>query len=259
MSDAAVSANPAPGGRDLKPWLAPVAVVLALVIGLGAIVVLSRRAAAPDAPPDPPSFTAPVKANPVEAHNVQSVAGGTIRIASGADASGGAVLKDLEATASTRFDLLAPMVNSEIATGDWVQLIGVPNQVKSFAVRSVIVTPGGGQPGEDGLVRSPGGFVGFEATQDPNERPVLAGRVTGIASREGTTETARGLRPVVYTVLTLEGQSGTFTVDLQDGGAVPLWKVTAGSRESVQDGDRVAFRQGESPVSAVLVFPGGAQ
>ncbi len=259
MSDGATAVASSPDGRDLKPWIAPVAIVLALVIGLGAIVLLSRRAAAPDAPPEAPAYTAPAKSSPMQAYDVQSVSGTTIRVAAGADTSTGAVTKDLETTATTRFETLQPIANGDVAVGDWLQIIGVPNQVKAFAIRTVIVTAGGGTPDAEGFVRSPGGFVGFEATQDANERPVLAGRVTAISSREGTTETAQGLKPVTYTVLTLEGPSGVFTVDLQDGANVPIREIVARTREDVTDGDRLAYAAGDGPVAAVLVLPGGAQ
>lgn len=256
---AAVTATP-PGGRDLKPWLAPVAVVLFLVAGLGAIVVLSRRAAAPDAPSNPAPFTAPAAAHPMQAFDVQGVRGSTIRIASSGNPGGqGAVTQDLQTTPSTNWELLETITNDDIKAGDWVQLIGIPNPVRAFSIRSVVVTPDGGAVDDEGFVRSAGGFLGFEATQDENERPILAGKVTATTSRQGTTETARGLKDVIYTVLTLDGPSGTFTVDLQDGADIALYRIKAGSQGDVRDGDRLAYAAGDGPVAAVLVLPGGAQ
>lgn len=256
---AAIAATP-PGGRDLKPWIAPIAVVLFLVIGLGAIVVLSRRVAAPDAPSNPGPFSPPAAARPMQAFDVQGIAGDTIRIASGGSTgSSGAVTQDLSATPSTKWEFLEAVANADIQAGDWVQLIGIPNPVRAFSIRSVVVTAGGGTVDAEGFVRSPGGFLGFEATQDANERPILAGKVTAVASRQGTTETARGLKDVTYTVLTLEGPSGALTVDLQDGADIALYRIKAGTQADVRDGDRVAYPAGDGPATAVLVLPGGAQ
>lgn len=260
MSESAVVAAPPPGGRDLKPWIAPIAVVLLLVVGLGAIVVLSRRAAAPDAPSNPAPFSAPAPAHPTQAFDVQDISGGTIRIASGGSTgSSGAVTQDLPATSATKWEILESIGNADIKAGDWVQLIGIPNPVRAFSIRSVVVTPGGGAVDEEGFVRSAGGFLGFEATQDANERPILAGKVTAVTSRQGTTETARGLRDVTYTVLSLDGPSGTLTVDLQDGADIALYRIEQGTQADVRDGDRVAYAAGDGPAASVLVLPGGAQ
>ena len=167
--------------------------------------------------------------------------------------------KDLPASEAIRWEVLQRITPAVVKVGDWVTIIGIPNAVRSFSIRSVVVFPAGSKPGEEGIVRSEGQFAGHEAAQDPLEKPVFGGTVLSIGSRDGTTETARGLRPATYTVVTVQGLAGTFTLDLQNETTFALSRLVAGQASDVKDGDRVAFVPTDGVPAAVLVLPGGAQ
>ena len=248
---------PSPERRDLRVWIAPVILVLLLVAGMGAIVVLSRRANTTEAPAPAAAFVLPAPARPITALNVSEVSGSTIKL-SNADKSSG-IGRDLPASEAIRWEVLQRIAPADVKVGDWVTIIGIPNAVRSFSIRSVVVFPAGSKPGEEGIVRSEGQFAGHEAAQDPLEKPVFGGTVMSLGSRDGTTEVARGLRPATYTVVTVQGPAGTFTLDLQNETTFALSRLVAGQASDVKDGDRVAFVPTDGVPAAVLVLPGGAQ
>lgn len=228
-----------------------------LVGGLAAIFVLSSRANSTEAPPEPAAFATPLPVRPMLGYDVRQVSPGSFQLASAGQAGGQELT--LTVTPDMTWEVLERFPESEIAIGDYITVIGVPNAVRSFSIRSVVVFPGDSTPGEDGIVRTENGFAGFEAARDPLEKPIMSGRVTALAQREGTTETARGLVPAQFTVVTFEGPGGPVTLDLQNGADFALHRVAPATAEDVRDGDRLAFADTEGEPEAILILKGGAQ
>lgn len=250
-------ALPAGSPRGSRPWLAPAAVLVFLVAGLGAIIFLSSRANTTEAPPEPAAFATPVPARPVLGYDVRQAAPGSFQLASAGQASGQE--RTLTVTPDMTWEILERFPESEIAVGDYITVIGVPNAVRAFSIRSVVVFPANSTPGDDGIVRTENGFAGYEAARDPLEKPIMSGRVTALAQREGTTETARGLVPATFTVVTFEGPGGPVTLDLQNGADFALHRVAPATAEDVTDGDRLAFADDGNEPEAILILKGGAQ
>ncbi len=243
--------------RNLRTWLAPAAVVLALVFGLGTIVFLSSRANTSEAPPEPAAFATPVPVRPVLGFDVRQATPGSFQLASAGQASGQE--RTLTVTPDIRWEILEPVSEADITIGEWLTVIGVPNAVRAFSIRSVVVFPATSTPGEDGLLRSASGFSGYEAARDPLEKPILSGKVIRLSQREGTTETARGSVPATYTVVTIQTPGGEVDVDLQNGKEFALHRVAPAEAGDVQDGDRLAFAATDGEPQAILILPGGAQ
>ncbi len=203
------------------------------------MLVLAQRAAKPDAPAEPRPFVAPSTIHPSAAFDVQRVEGATFTV------SGGGNNKDsLQMTlpSGARVEVLTPITPADLHAGDWMTVIGVPNAVKSFAIRSIVVVGSPTAPTADGIVLTPGGFAGNEAGRDPKELPILGGTIDHVGSQSATLQT----------------MSGPVTVDF--AGAPPLRKVRAGAIADVQEGDRLAFLTvgGAPDMGAVLVLVGGA-
>ncbi len=210
-----------------------------LLAGLATVLVLAQQAAKPDAPAEPRPFAPPSTIHPSVAFDVQRVEGATFTV------SGSGKNKDsLQITlpASARVEVLTPITPADLHARDWMTVIGVPNAVKSFAIRSIVVVGSPGAPGADGIVLTQGGFAGNEAGRDPKELPILGGTVDRASSQGATLQTV----------------SGPMTVDF--AAAPPLRKVRAGSIADIHEGDRLAcLTVGGTPdMSAVLVLAGGA-
>lgn len=243
--------------RNLRTWLAPAAVVFALILGLGAIVFLSSRANTTEAPPGVAAFATPIPVRPVFGFDVRQATPGSFQLASAGQASGQE--RTLTITPNIKWEILEPVSETEIVVGDWLTVIGVPNAVRAFSIRSVVVFPATSTPGEDGLLRSSNGFSGYEAARDPVEKPILSGKVIRLSQREGTTETARGSVPATYTVVTIQAPGGEVDIDLQNGKEFALHRVAPSDATAVQDGDRLAFAATDGEPQAILILPGGAQ
>ena len=221
--------------RGLPAWLAPVALLLLIASAFATVLLLSRRAAAPDVPPEPPAFRPPAAARPVSAHDVQQVVAGRVTLSDGS--------RDVPLAPDVRVEVLRPIPPDQVRTGDWLAVIGIANEVRNFSIRSLVLIPGGGAPDAEGVVRSPGGFVGHEASRDQSERPLLGGVVTASDGR----------------TVTLQGPTGPVTVDLAPN--APLRRLAEARPDEIREGDRIAFAGtgGVSDARAVLVLPGGAR
>jgi hypothetical protein len=223
--------------RSFPAWAPLLLLVVGIVSAATAVILLARRAAEPDAPPPPPAFQAPSANLPVTALDVQQVAGGRLTLSDGS--------RDVALRPDARVERLERATAEQVRVGDWLAVIGIPNEVRNFSIRSLVLLGSDPAPaGVDGVVRSRGGFAGYEASRDQSERPLLAGRVTGVA----------GMR------LSLEGPTGPMMVDLTP--QAPLYRLVEGRAADLQEGDRIAFHAGGSSAgdaTSVLVLPGGAR
>ena len=148
--------------------------------------------------------------------------------------------RKLTITAGLRIERMTPITTADVRVGEWLTAVGIPNQVKNFAVRALVLLPGGGTPASDGFVRSAGGFVGHESSQSQDDRPILGGTVERI---EGST--------IVLTTV-----AGTVNVRAEAG--TPIFRLEAGSAKDVGEGARLAGTFGESdPVSILVQRPAG--
>jgi hypothetical protein len=221
--------------RRAPSWLAPTVLALAVVAALAAVLLLARRAAAPDVPPEPAPFQAPEPARPMSALDVIQASDGRLALSDGS--------RDVAFRPDARIEVLQPATATQIRPGAWLAVIGVPNEVRNFAVRSLVIIDAAAAPDGEGVVRSPAGFAGHEAARDQAERPIVGGVV----------ERVDGQR------VTLGGPTGPITVDLTP--AAPLRRLVQGQAGDIHEGDRIAFAAGRpaADAPAVLVLPGGAR
>ena len=219
--------------QRMPAWLPLMALLLLIAGAFATVLLLSRRAAAPDVPPEPPAFQPPGAARPISVHDVQQVVAGRLTLSDGS--------RDVPLAADVRVEVLRPTPPEEVRIGDWLAVIGIANEVRNFSIRSLVLIPGGGPPDAEGVVRSPGGFAGHEASRDQAERPLLGGVVTASDGR----------------TVTLQGPTGSVRIDLAPN--APLRRLAEGRPDEVREGDRIAFvgsgRVGDA--RAVLVLPGG--
>jgi len=212
-----------------------VALLVAIVAAFAAVILLARRAAEPDVPPEPVAFRPPAPAHPVIALDVQQASGGRVSLSDGS--------RDVTVAQDARIEVQRPATAAEIRPGDWLAAIGVPNEVRNFSIRSLVLIAEPAAPDADGVVRSPGGFAGHETSRDPSERPLLGGVV----------EAVDGPR------VTLRGPTGPIAVTLTPN--APLRRLSQGGTGDVHEGDRIAFIGADAlgDARSVLVLPGGAR
>ena len=232
-------------------------IFLAVLAALATAVYLSGRVG-DDPPPAAPAFEPPVAAS-LPRFEVRSVSGGSALLV--ADAARG---QSAEATrpldlANATIELLRPISPSDIRPGDRVTVIGVFNPVRNFAVRAVVVMTGGGTEGEFPV--SSGGFLGFEASKDSVERPLLAGTVLALEPYESTIEQvdSQGKANPARMAgqrLTLDRKPVPFRLDLLEGSRT--YRLEPGSAAAIAPGGRVALREGGGR-TAVLVLPAAVQ
>lgn len=220
--------------RRVPAWSVPLALVGVLLVSVGLTLALARRSASPDTPPQPPAFVPPLPSIPVQAFDVQQ-----------AGASGVWLANDrapLQLRTDARVEALVPATLMDVQPGQWLAVIGVPNEVRNFSIRSLLLLPPG-QPDADGVLRSPGGFAGHEASRDPAERPLLG----GIVDRADAT------------TLTLRGPDGPVIIQFTPN--APLRRLSQTAVSAIAEGDRVAVLgdRAVSDASALLVLPGGAR
>jgi hypothetical protein len=224
-----------PSRRLLPAWLPPVLLVAAIVAAFAGVLLLAQRAAEPDVPPEPAAFQPPVPVRPVTALDVQQAAAGRLALSDGS--------RDISLADGAGIEILRPATASDIRPGDWLTVIGIPNEVRNFSIRSLVLIADPSAPDGEGVVRSTGGFAGHETSRDQSERPLLGGVV----------ESVDGVRVV------LRGPSGPVTVMLTPN--APLRRLEQGRPDQVREGDRIAFVGTErlSDARHVLVLPGGAR
>jgi hypothetical protein len=147
---------------------------------------------------------------------------------------------EIDLPSGVQVELLTPIGAADVRAGDHVTVSGVPNDVRNFAVRRVVVQAKPGAADVDGFARSPAGFIGDETQTDPIERTIIGGTVISIAGN----------------VLSLRGLNGVVTIALAN--SAPLFRLETSTASAIREGDRLASRPfvaGTAP-SAVLVEPG---
>ena len=233
------------GARSRLPqWLLPLLLGVVLVGLLVTVVVLARRASEPDAPPEPAAFAAPAAATAVLVFDVEAADAGRLRLSGGEGAARQSGV-DLVLPPSAAADLLEPAAAADLKAGDWLTVAGIPNEVKNFSIRALVVLAGTGAPGPDGFVRSPGGFTGGEASRDARERPVLGGVIERVDGSNVALKTTAG--PVTVTLTA----------------SAPLRRLRTATAQEIRAGDRIALwatRDGQPDTGrGVLVLVGGAR
>jgi len=203
-----------------------------------AVVVLSQTLGGSDEPPAPPPFVPPA-VSAISALDVKQRAGDRIVVSldkGPSDPNGGS--RDLALTSSTRIEVLRAITASGIHAGDQVTVIGIPNEVKNFSIRSIVVQTAAAEASGQAAL-SPGGFAGHEVSRSRAERPLAAGTVERV---DGNT-------------VVMKGAAGPMVLALDNA---RLFRLEQGSADDIQEGDRVAGAfDGQGPLQAILVLPGG--
>lgn len=219
--------------RPNRQWLVPSAGLVLLVIALAAVIILAREGGKSGAPPRSGPFERPATEQSTAVYTVQQVSDGQIRFA----LADGAPAPDVAVPPGAKVELLRPATPADIQPGEWVTVFGVTNEVLNFAIRFVVAIPGA-TADPDGVARSPGGFAGHEANAQPEESPLVSGRVVSVSGSS----------------LVLEGPTGQMTVEA--GESAPLFRLTEGAIADIREGDRVAFPASDGkadPVAAAVL------
>lgn len=219
-------------------WLLPLGLAVMVIAGLATVLVLANQAAEPDAPPAAPAFSPP-EPLPYVAYDVERNQAGTLRLSGG---PGGAI--ELNVAAGTDIWLLEPATLADLEAPMVVNVIAIPNEVRNFAIRSVVFGPSGdgGSITGDEFMPVASDFAGHEASAEPAEKPVMSGIV-------------RSIQGNVLNVLQNGGSNATIEID----GSAPLRIVTPVGVEAIRPGYRVAFHLDAAgnpdPARGVLVLP----
>lgn len=187
-------APPSPPGR--RQYIAPAVFAVLIVVVLAAVVALAQRSGGSGAPPRPGAFVGPVDPRPFVVYSVQQVSGGNIIFGSGE----GQPVRDVSIGPSTAVEVLRAEPFDGIQVGDWVTLIGVPNNVRTFALRGIVVISSPDADRYNGFALTAGGFLGHEVSRDRAERPAVGGLVTAIGASSLTLEAPEGRAPVTVNV-----------------------------------------------------------
>jgi hypothetical protein len=210
------------------------AVLVVLAGTLAAIVLASRQTAGGEAPPEAPPF-AGFDPETFARFSVRTVEPGrAVLIADAEPGQSTDATRDLD-PAGAAIEVLRPIAPADIRPGDRLTVVAVQNDVRNFAIRSIVIQRDGTADG-NGVVRSPLGFVGSEASMDLAERAVMGGVVQSPADG----------------VLTLERDGAPLTVTLTEGSFV--YSLEPGTSADLHAGDRVAVSD-ETSQPRVLVLP----
>ncbi len=217
ISTATDSPQAPPRGR-LPQWFVPVGLGGLFLALIATTLFLAHRASRSDAPPEPPPFAGPAPVNPTTPFDVENANAGALNLQSGLSAQ--SLQVTLVPPAPVEF--LEPAAPSTIVSGEVVTIIGIPNEVKSFSIRLIVVMPPTAPLDSDGIARSPSGFAGHESERDQKERPILSGTVGSISGK----------------TIVLTTAAGAVTLDLEP--TAPLRRWRAGTGADVKPTDRLA-------------------
>jgi hypothetical protein len=229
--------------RPRASWVVPLGFGVVVLGTLIAVVVLSQHVGKSVSRPAAAPFVLPADTSGIVRLDVKQAGGGRLTLAA-PPVKGQAAPPDHELTpgASTRIELLTPIGGvGEIKQGEWVSVIGIPNEVRNFSIHSVVVLPAGGQLGADHVMRSAGGFGGNEAAPGGKEQVIVGGPL----------ERIDGL------LLTLTYPAGPVQVQITDRS--PLFRLEAGTVDQVREGDSVAAKgltASDAPTAILVQHPG---
>lgn len=227
------------------PWIIPAALGLAILATLVAVIVVSRRVGDENLRPPAPPFAYAGERLATVRLNVKQAGEGKITLVE--DAVKGApapAAREFAPGTEMAIEVLTPLESiAQVNSGDWVSVIGIPNEVRNFTIHAVVVLRAGGEPDAEHVKHSTAGFAGYEAGIDGSDR-VLVG---------GPAERTDG------NVLTLRGPAGSITVLLTAG--APIYRLATGTVADIHEGDRVAVQgmTATGPPSAILVQPAGSR
>ena len=213
------------------------AAALAVVLILGVVlIVLSQAVGGSDEPPKAPPF-AGAPPSPTSALDVKQRDGARLTLIRQKGET--TEQQDLTLPESTMVERLRPIAPEDVRPGDWVTVFGIHNDVKNFAIHSVVVIPSPADGRVDGLARSAAGFFGHEASRDRSDRPIFGGIVESVNGKD----------------LKLKVPTGTATVHIERGAR--FYRLEPSSAADIREGDRIAGTFTGSVPAAVLVIPNG--
>ncbi len=221
-------------------WLLPFAIVAVVALSAALVIWLAARASGSDAPPQPDAFVVPEPVEAIDRFTVRQVTADRVTLSkdTARDAQPGAPIEVVLGAAAV--ERLVPATPAAITPGTFITVVGVPNAVRNFSIRRLIVLPSAPDSHEGGLGRSKAGFLGSETAVDTKETPVLAGTVQSVTGTKVTLTTLGG------------------TVELTLTAGAPVYRLEASTAASIREGERLAskpFGAGSAP-NAVLISPG---
>ena len=233
--------QPLPTERRLRSWTAPAALLASMLVLLVGVFVASRLTGGNSPPPSPDALSTPVPGSPFIAFDVEEITAERFGLVAGQDAARQAV--EITLGQDVVVDFLMPADPDEIEPGDWVTVIGVPNPVRNFAIKMILIIPGG-QTLDDGFARTPSQFLGHEAARESREVSILGGLVTAVTPD----------------LIEFEA-GGPSTIALTPETALRI--VSPGKPDQIEPGDRLAMHTGDDGEAdsslGVLVLVGGGR
>lgn len=221
MSDAPHLPPTPPGQVSRKQLIVPGFLAVALLVGIGVVLVLAQRSGDTGAPPQPPPYATPAPGQPVVVLSVQQVDDGQPVFAR-LDGSG---TVDYAIPGSATVEVLDRATLGDLQPGDWLMASGVPNRVRNFAIRDLVAIPGPFDVVGGEFARTPAGFFGHEAGDDSDAAPVLGGVVTEASETGVVIDTGHDLVDVT-------------TAEFEP---IPLRVAREGSADDLVPGARVAI------------------
>lgn len=199
-----------------RGWLLPAVVTVVAITVVVAIAGLAWALNRDNLPPAPSTFHAPAPVTPVNVYEVKEANESGLLLAS-ADGS------DIRVPRPVAIDTVVPA--TALAPGDWVNVIGIVDDVRNFSIRAILVLSAHGAAGADGVARTPSGFTGLETRRDPIERIVIGGQVVRVDGQSAT----------------LNGPTGEIVLTIKPGAQV--FHVQEGKPAEIRAGDRLASKQ----------------
>ena len=219
-----------PASASSRAWLLPASVAAIAVAVVTITVGLAWALNRDDLPPAPPAFRAPAPITPVNVYEIKEANADGLVLGSADGAT------DIRVPRPTTIDTV--LQGGSLSAGDWVNVIGIVDEVRNFSIRAILVLPEHGAPGADGVARTLAGFSGLETRRDPAERIIIGGQIVRVDGKSAT----------------LNGPAGEITLTLTKD--AQLFRVEKGDPNSIRAGDRLASTQAavaDAAVAAAIV------
>ena len=207
-----------------RAWLLPALVIGTVVTVVAATVGLAWQLNRDTLPAAPPTFRAPPPIIPVTVYEVKEANASELVLAS-ADGT------DIRVSRPSSIDVVVQGGSPKV--GDWVNVIGIVDEVRNFSIRAILVLPEHGAAGADGVARTPSGFSGLETRRDPAERVVIGGKVVRVVDGKAT----------------LLGPSGEVALTVRED--AQMFRVQKGDPASIRAGDRLASTEAAAAGAAL--------